>query len=100
MKYPKKKKAFARPRCRNMILTNQPRLYFTSTEGADGKEGMYLSDILLFRDIKLKIRQDVLVIICPISQFTYQLRTDDAKTWYDKISEAIMEKEIEETSIF
>ena len=57
-----------------------------------------MSDILLFRDIKLKIRQDVLVIICPISQFTYQLRTDDAKAWYDKISEAIMEKEFEETS--
>ena len=74
MKYPKRKKAFARPRCRNMILTNQPRLYFTSTESVDGKEGMYLSDIILYSDLKVARRpknKDMLIIYCPNSQFTY-----------------------------
>lgn len=74
MKYPKRKKAFARPRCRNMILTNQPRLYFTSTESVDGKEGMYLSDIILYSDLKVskpKRKDDMLLIHCPNSGFTY-----------------------------
>ena len=73
MKYPKRKKTFARPRCRNMVLTNQPRLYFTSTEAVDGKEGMYLSDIILYSDLKVTKpkNKDVLVIHCPNSGFTY-----------------------------
>ena len=84
MKYPKRKKAFARPRCRNMILTNQPRLYFTTTETVDGKEGMYLSDIILYSDLKVtKVKnKDMLQIYCPNSSFTYQLRTNDAQTWH------------------
>lgn len=73
MKYPKRKKTFARPRCRNMILTYQPRLYFTSTEQVDGREDMYLSDIILYSDLKVSVNRnkDVLSIQCPVSQFTY-----------------------------
>ena len=64
MKYPKRKKTFPKPRCRNMVLTNQPRLYFTSTEQVDGKEGMYLSDIILYKQLKISMNRskDTLVI--------------------------------------
>ena len=87
MKHPKRSRAFARPRCRNMVLTNQPRLYFTSTEAVDGKEGMYLSDIMLYNDLKVATNKskDILTISCPISQFTYQLRTNDASVWHQHI---------------
>jgi len=58
-----------------MILTNQPRLYFTSTESVEGKEGMYLSDIILYSDLKVTKpktkNKDVLLIHCPNSGFTY-----------------------------
>ena len=101
MKYPKRKKAFAKPRCRNMILTNQPRLYFTSTEQVDGKEGMYLSDIILYKQLKVSMNRgkDTLIIQCPISQFTYQLKTNDAELWHKNIQQAILEKEFDDSSM-
>ena len=97
LKYPKRKKLMNRPRCRNMILTNQPRLYFTTTENADGKENIYLSDIILFKDLKLRVKNDMLSIFCPISQLTYNLKTDEAKTWKSKIDRAILEQNIEDS---
>jgi len=56
-----------------MILAAGPRLYFTSTLDVDGKEGMYLSDIILFSDLKVTTNRnkDVLLIHCPNSLFTY-----------------------------
>ena len=80
-----------------MILTNQPRLYFTTTENEDGKENIYLSDIILFKDLKLRVKNDMLTIFCPISQLTYNLKTDEAKTWKSKIDRAILEQNIEDS---
>ena len=34
--------------CRNLILTNEPRLYLTTTLSYDKVEGAYKKDILLF----------------------------------------------------
>lgn len=96
MKYPKRRKTFAKPRCRNMILTYQHRLYFTTTEAVDGQEGRYLSDIMLFSDLEVTTNKskDVLTIHCPTSLFTYQLRTDDAEKWHTLINDAILTKEM------
>ena len=58
MKHNKHKKTFTRPKCRNMILTHEHRLYFTTTEAVDGKEGMYLSDIMLFSDLKVTVNKN------------------------------------------
>ena len=41
------------PVLRNMILTDQPRLYFTSTYESHGVEGYYASDIMLFSNLKV-----------------------------------------------
>ena len=83
----------SRPRCRNLILTNQPRLYFTSTEAVDGKEDMYLSDIMLFSELEVKANKagDMLTIYCPISMITYQLKTNEAAEWSRLINESMME---------
>ncbi len=100
MKHPKRKKTFAKPRCRNMILTNEHRLYFTSTEAVDGKEGMYLSDIMLFSDLKVTVKnEDMLTIHCPTSQLTYLLRTNDAKLWQKHINAAILSKDFGENNL-
>lgn len=100
MKHPKRKKTFAKPRCRNMILTNEHRLYFTSTEAVDGKEGMYLSDIMLFSDLKVTVKnEDMLTIHCPTSQLTYLLRTCDAKQWQEHINAAILSKDFGENNL-
>ena len=82
-----------------MILTNQPRLYFTTTENADGKEDIYLSDIILFSDLKLTVNKsgDMFSIHCPTSQLTYNLKTNDAAAWVRRINEAILEKNFEDS---
>ena len=51
----KKKKSgmMANSPCRNMILTNQPRLYFTSTLDSDGTEDVYKGDILLYDKVQV-----------------------------------------------
>jgi len=88
---------FKRAPCRNMILTNQPRLYFTSTLDSDGKEGMYKSDIMLFSNLKVAAKSgDVLNIHCPNSGKTYVLNTSDAKTWSQKINKVLYTRRIEE----
>lgn len=81
---------------RNMVLTNQPRLYFTSTKESDGKDGLYRSDILLFSDLTVSSRkQGVLDIVCPISGKTMQYQTEKAKQWVAHIEKVLLEKEFE-----
>ena len=78
-----------------MILTNQPRLYFTSTLDSDGKEGMYKSDIMLFSNLKVGAKTgDVLNIHCPNSGKTYVLNTSDAKTWSQKINKVLSQVDL------
>ena len=88
-KSPKVKRTFAMmsfrsKKCRNMVLTHQPRLYFTTTETEDGQEGRYLYDIILYSDLKVsvnKTKPNILNIFCPTSQITYELETEDASIW-------------------
>ena len=76
-------------------MTNQPRLYFTSTEAVDGYENRYLSDILLYKDLQVKQKGDLLTIQCPISMFTYRLQTDEAENWLKEINKALLNQEFD-----
>ena len=79
--------------CRNMILTNQPRLYFTSTLESDGKDGMYKSDIMLFSNLKVSApSSDVLEIKCVNSGRTYTFNTAEAKLWSEKIKKVVLHR--------
>jgi len=62
----KQPKSFtARAPCRNLILTKEPRLYFTSTLTSDGREGLYKSDILLYSNLQVKqLKKEVFEIKC------------------------------------
>lgn len=83
-----------------MILTNQPRLYFTSTLDSDGKEGMYKSDIMLFSNLKVSAKtNDVLTIVCPNSGRTYTFNTSDAKLWSEKIKKVVLTRKVEEETV-
>lgn len=83
-----------------MILTNQPRLYFTSTLDSDGKEGMYKSDIMLFSNLKVFAKtNDVLTIHCPNSGRLYTFNTSDAKLWCDKIKKVVLTRKVEEETV-
>ena len=83
-----------------MILTNQPRLYFTSTLDSDGKEGMYKSDIMLFSNLKVVAKSnEVLQIYCPSSARTYVFNTADAKIWHQKIAKVVLSRKMEEETV-
>ena len=83
---------------RNMILTNQPRLYFTSTLESDGMEGRYKSDIMLFSNLKVSCNKtgDTLYIHCQNARKTYEFKTKDALKWSQKINKVLYTRKIEE----
>ena len=62
---------------------------------------MYLSDIILFNDLKVSTNRnkDVLIIMCPHSGFKYQLQTIDAEAWRMHIQEALMDKDFGENNM-
>ena len=70
-----KSKKWKKAKCRNLYLVTGPRLYFTGTEEVDGREDLYLSDIILFNDLKVSTnrQKNMLMITCPNSLFTYKM---------------------------
>ena len=63
---------FGASSCRNLILTNEPRLYMTTTLAFDKVEGLYKKDILLYVQLKVKQKKrDEFELQCPFSKKTY-----------------------------
>lgn len=75
--------------CLNLILQSQPypRLWIESTMESDQKEGDYKKDILLYGDLKVKLKNaQTFEIICPYSKKTYTFNTAQAKQWHMEIN--------------
>ena len=89
----KSKKAFKSAKCRNLVLTNQPRLYLTTTLESDGKDGLYRSDILLFSNLKILARRGNLEITCPNSKRVMIFQTEDASEWKKSITKLLLDNE-------
>ena len=82
-----------------MILTNQPRLYMTTTQVDYNREGLYRSDILLFSNLKIMVRKGNLEIHCPNSGKTFIFMTEFAKEWKIKIQSALLDHEFDDNSM-
>ena len=95
----KPKKAFKSAKCRNLILTNQPRLYLTTTLESDGKDGLYRSDILLFSNLKILARRGNLEITCPNSKKQMIFQTEDSSEWKKRITKVLLDNEFDDSSL-
>ena len=94
----KNKKYLQKAKCRNLVLTNQPRLYLTTTLESDGKDGLYRSDILLFSNLRIQARKGNLEIFCQFSQKNMVFQTEDAAEWKKQITKVLLDNEFEDSS--
>ena len=82
---------------RNLILTNEPRLYLTTTLAYDKVEGAYKKDILLFVQLAVKQKKrDEFEIHCPFTKKTFTFITADAENWVKTIKNVLLSKRVDE----
>jgi len=78
--------------CYNLILESKPypRLYITSTEESDSREGLYKKDILLYSALKAtKKSKDIFEISCPYTKKKYQFENYEPDKWVDAIKRIV-----------
>ena len=95
----KSKKLMKREKTRNLVLTNQPRLYITGTLESDGKDGIYKYDILLFSNLKILARNGNLEINCPNSKKRMVFMTEEATEWKKAITKVLLDNDFEDSSL-